>query len=227
MIKRTVLITSALLLVNGCVIKETIIKQPVPKQETKVVYYQAEQPVVETSIVQISEEIPSSAVELRTENFTGQTLTATAEVSQLVDEIKTLNNNTADININSNQNIKVGAFLNIEATPSQAGYFKIIIIDPNGKRSLALPNSISRGYLKANQRFYSNNGQFALKATNPKGLHYVVTIFSEKNARLIVKQGENGRDAIYSDQDFINILNQINNQEYGRSHISVFPMRIY
>jgi len=227
MIKKTILSTSVLLLMNGCVIKEkSIIRQPAP-QESKVVYYQPEHSVVERSIVHITEEIPSSAIELQTENFIGQTVTATAEVSQLINEIKTLNNNTADIEINSNQNIKLGAFLNIEATPSQAGYFKIVIIDPNGRRSLALPNSISRGYLKAHQRFYSNNGQFALKATNPKGLHYVVTIFSEKNARLIVKQGQNGHDAIYSNQDFINILNQINNQEYGRSHISVFPMRIY
>jgi len=214
MIKKILLSTSALLLINGCVIKETIIKQPA-QQETKVIYSE------------LQEEIPSSAIELRTEDFTGQALVATAEVSQLVDEIKTLNNNTAQLTINSNHNIQVGNFLNIKATPSQSGYFKIVIIDPNGKRSLALPNSLSRGYLKANQHFYSNNGKFALKATDPKGLHYVVTIFSEKNARLIVKQGQNGHDAIYSDQDFIDILNQINNQAYGKSHISVFPIRIY
>jgi len=206
MLKQILLTSTALLLMNGCVTKE-IIYQQAPERTAIIV------PVVE--------------IKAESQTFAGQTLTATPQVSQLVKKIKNLSTNTVHVELSSNQNVQVGNFLNISATPNRAGYLKIIIIDPNGERSLVLPNGISKGFLQANQRFYSNNNQFALKAMNPKGLHYVVIVFSEQNARMIMQQGMNGYNAIKSDQDFINILQQIKNQNYGKSHISIFPMRIY
>jgi len=86
---------------------------------------------------------------------------------------------------------------------------------------------VSNGYLNANQRFHSNNSQFALKAIKPTGLHYVVVVFSEKNARMIMQQGMHGYNAMSNDQDFITMLQDIKNQRYGKSHISIFPMRIF
>lgn len=159
--------------------------------------------------------------------FAGETLTATPKVSALVQKIKALSSNSAYIDLNANQNVRVGNFLNISATPNQDGYLKLIIIDPNGERKLVLPNGIHNGYLKANKPFYTNNEQFALKTTKPTGLHYVVVIFSKQNARMVMQQGANGYNALKSDQDFLNILQQIKNQNYGKSHISIFPMRIY
>jgi len=206
MLKQILLTSTALLLMNGCVTKE-IIYQQAPER---------------TAII-----VPVDEIKAESHTFAGQTLTATPQVSQLVKKIKNLSTNTVHVELSSNQNVQVGNFLNISATPNRAGYLKIIIIDPNGERSLVLPNGINKGFLQANQRFYSNNNQFALKAMNPKGLHYVVIVFSEQNARMIMQQGMNGYNAIKSDQDFINILQQIKNQNYGKSHISIFPMRIY
>jgi len=199
MLKKIILTTTALLLMSGCVTKE-IHYQTVPQQ---------------------------TAIELESHTFAGETLSATPQVSLLVNKIKALKSNSAYLEVNAHQNIQVNNFLNIIATPNQAGYLKLIVIDPNGERKLVLPNSIGNGYLNAHQRFQSNNSQFALKATKPTGLHYVVVVFSEQNARMVMQQGMNGYDAIHNDQDFINILQSIKNQRYGKSHISIFPMRIY
>lgn len=200
MLKQILLTSTALLLMSGCVTKE-IVYQPVPKPST---------------------------VKLESHTFAGQTLTATPKVSQLVQQIKALSSNTAYIDLNANQNIAVGDFLNISVTPNQAGYLKLIIIDPNGERKLVLPNSVHNGYLKANQRFYTNNDQFALKTTKPRGLHYVIVVFSEQNARMIMQQGINGGyNAINNDHDLLSLLQSIKQQNYGKSHISVFPIRIY
>ena len=186
MLKQLLLTSTALFLISGCVTKE-IVYQPV-----------------------------SSMVEIESHTFAGETLTATPKVSQLVKEIKNLETNTAYIDLNSNQNVRVGDFLNISATPNQRGYLKLIIIDPNGEKKLVLPNSISQGYLEANKRFSTNNEAFALKSTKPRGLHYVVVVFSEQNVNMVMQE-----------RDFTETLQRIKNQEYGRSHISIFPMRIY
>jgi len=199
MLKQILLTTTTLLLLSGCVTKE-IVYQTLP---------------------------PTPVVKSESHTFAGQTLTATPRVSNLVQQIKALSTNSAYLDLNSNQNVQVGAFLNIAVTPNRAGYLKVVIIDPNGDRSLVVPNTINSGYLHANQRFYSNNENFALKATKPTGLHYVVVIFSEQNARLIMQQGMNGYNAITNDQDFLNILQRIKNQDYGKSNISIFPIRIY
>jgi len=204
MLKTITLTSTVLLLMSGCVTKE-IVYQPTPPQA----------------------QIQAPTTQLESHTFAGETLTATPQVSQLVKKIKRLSSNSAYLDFNAHQNIQVGDFLNIRATPNRAGYLKLIIIDPNGERKLVLPNGISSGYLHANQPFYTNNDQFALQTTKPTGLHYVVVIFSEQNARLIMQQGMNGYDAIHNEHDFINILQRIKNQDYGRSHISIFPIRIY
>ena len=203
MLKQILLTSTALLLLSGCVTKE-IVYQPIAQN---------------TAITPV--------VKAESHTFAGQTLTATPRVSNLVKEINALSTNTAYIDLNSNQNIQVGDFLNISAIPNQAGYLKLIIIDPNGERKLVLPNNIHNGFLQANQHFNTNNEQFALKATKPRGLHYVVVVFSEKNARMIMQQGMNGYNAINNDHDLLSLLQSIKQQNYGKSHISVFPMRIY
>jgi biopolymer transport protein ExbD len=208
MLKQILLSSTTLLLLSGCVTKE-VIHQPIP------------QPTTQTMPMVLPVVTPES------HTFAGETLTATPKVSKLVKQIKSLNSNTAYIDLNANQNIQVGNFLNISATPNQAGYLKLIIIDPDGQRKLVLPNSIHNGFLQANQRFSSNNGQFALQTTKPTGLHYVVVVFSEQNARMVMQQGANGYNTINNDQDFINMLQRIKNQDYGKSHISIFPMRIF
>ena len=238
MLKQILFTSTALLIMNGCVVKERVIVQE-PNQN----HYQPAQASVSYPIHNVVMEvaptetysnpiiveptIPESAIELKRETFAGETLMATPEVSALVAEIEALSTQSAYLKMNSKQNVEVGAFLNIEATPNRAGYLKIMIIDPNGERSLVLPNSLGGGRLKANERFYSNNGKFAFKATNPTGLHYVIIIFSEQNARMVMRQGANGYNAITNNQDLIDILSKINAQEYGRSYISIFPMRVY
>ena len=204
MLKQILLTSTALLLMSGCVTKE-------------IVY----QPVAQNTAIVVPETKPES------HTFAGQTLAATPKVSKLVQQIKALSSNTAYIDLNANQNIAVGDFLNISATPNQAGYLKLIIIDPNGERKLVLPNSIHNGYLKANQRFYTNNEQFALKTTKPRGLHYVIVVFSEQNARMIMQQGMNGYNAINNNSDLLSLLQSIKQQNYGKSYISIFPIRIY
>ncbi len=205
MLKKILLTSTALLFMSGCVTKE-VIYQPLPQPTPLTV---------------------TPKVELESHTFAGETLTATPQVSSLVKQIKSLRTNTAYIDLNANQNVQVGNFLNISVTPNQSGYLKLIVIDPNGERKLVLPNTIHNGYLQANQRFYTNNEQFALKTTKPTGLHYAVVIFSEQNARMIMQQGTNGYNAINNDHDFFTILQSIKQQNYGKSHISIFPMRIY
>jgi hypothetical protein len=207
MLKKTILTLSTLLLMSGCVTKEVIYRptpQTIPQQPTT----QRTHP-------------------LKSHTFAGERLTASQRVSDLVYEIERLNNNTAYLEIDSNQNVQVGAYLNISVTPNRAGYLKIITIDPNGERSQVVPNFKHNGYLRANERFYTNNEKFALKATNPKGLHYVVILFSQRRVNLAVQQGMSGYNGLESDQDFINILQSINNQNYGKSYIHIFPMRIH
>ena len=230
MLKQILFTSTALLVMNGCVIKERVIVQE-PKSNKyqplqEAVSYPIHNVIIEERVA-TEPTIPESAIELKREKFAGETLMATPEVSSLIAEIESLSTQTAYLKVNAKQNVEVGAFLNIEATPNRAGYLKIMIIDPNGERSLVLPNSMGGGRLKANEHFYSNNSKFAFKATNPTGLHYVLMIFSEQNARMVMRQGANGYDAINNNQDLIDILSRINAQEYGRSYISVFPMRIY
>ena len=208
MLKQILLTSTTLLIMSGCATKE-VVQQPLTQRTVPVV------PIV-TPIVK-----PES------HTFAGETLTATPKVSALVKQIKALSSNSAYIDLNANQNVEVGNFLNISATPNLDGYLKLIIIDPNGERKLVLPNGIHNGYLQANQRFYTNNNQFALKTTKPTGLHYVVVVFSEQNARMIMQQGTNGYNAINNDHDLFSILQSIKHQNYGKSHISIFPMRIY
>ena len=207
MLKQLLLSSTALLVMSGCATKT--VPQPLPQRTVQIV------PMV----------IP--VVEPETHTFAGETLTAIPQVSALVKQIKALSSNSAYLELNANQNVEVGNFLNIAATPNQSGYLKLIIIDPNGERKLVLPNDIHNGYLQANQRFYTNNEQFTLRATKPKGLHYVVVVFTEQNARMIMQQGTHGYNAINNDQDLLSLLQSIKEQKYGRSHISIFPMRIY
>lgn len=204
---------------SGCVTKEIIHveKQPVTTPMVSI-HTQQPQPIIHSQV---------PAIEIESATFAGESISATPKVSRLVHHIKALSTNSAYLDLNSNQNIEVGRFLNISATPNQTGYLKLIIIDPNGDRKLVLPNSISKGYLKANQTFYTSNDKFALKASKPRGLHYVIAIFSEQNARVVMRQGERGYDAINSDQDLLDILQRIKNRNYGKAHISIFPMRIY
>jgi len=207
MLKQILLTSTALLIMSGCATKE--IQQPLPPRTVQVM------PMV------------MPVVKPESHTFAGETLTATPQVSALVKQIKSLSSNSAYIDLNANQNVEVGNFLNISVTPNQSGYLKLIIIDPNGERRLVLPNGIHNGHLQANQRFYTNNEQFALKTTKPTGLHYVVVIFSEQNARMIMQQGANGYNAINNDRDLFSILQSIKHQNYGKSHISIFPIRIY
>ncbi len=215
MIQKILLTTTTLLLMSGCVTKEIVY---VEKNPVTTPMAQIQQPIIYTQ---------APAIEIETATFAGESISASPKVSRLVYNIKALSTNSAYLDLNSNQNIKVGSFLNISATPNQTGYLKLIIIDPNGDRKLVLPNSISNGYIKANQTFNTNNNKFALKASKPRGLHYVIAIFSEQNARVVMRQGERGYDAINSDQDLLDILQRIKNGNYGKSHISIFPMRIY
>ena len=201
MLKQILLSLTALLVVSGCATKKTTPLQP------QMVY------------------VAPSPLESAT--FAGETLTATPQVSDLVKKIKKLSTQTAYLELRGDQNVEVGNFLNIKALSNKSGYLKVMIIDPNGERKLVLPNGIHNGYLEANQRFYTNNEQFALKTTKPTGLHYVVVIFSEQNARMVMQQGTNGYNAINNDQDLFSILQSIKQQNYGKSHISIFPMRIY
>lgn len=205
MLKTTILTLSALFLMSGCVTKE-IIYQPTPQP--------------------IGQEIVHHPIISHT--FSGEELKASQRVSDLVYEIQRLNNNSAYLEVESNQNVKVGDFLNIAVTPNIDGYLQIVIIDPNAERSKVLPNYKHNGYIRANEKFYTNNDNFALKATNPKGLHFVVIIFSQQRVNLAVQQGINGGyNALNSDQDFIHILQSINSQNYGKSYIRVFPIRVY
>ena len=205
MFKQILLSSTALLLVSGCATKEPTPSQALPQPQ--MVYV--------------------APVPLASATFAGETLTATPQVSRLVQKIKALSTQTAYLELRGDQNVEVGNFLNIKALSNKNGYLKVMIIDPNGERNLLLPNSVHNGYLEANQRFYSNNADFSLKATKPTGLHYVVVIFSEQNARMVMQQGTNGYNAINDDQALLNLLTNIKNQNYGKSHISIFPLRIY
>ena len=222
--KKTLLATATLILMGGCATKAPIAPPPVEHSKVNIVIPEgANSPQITVT--------PDSSVIISPQ----QTIYYQEPIQEqspiitqtLIEQIESLHTNQVNLNLTSNHNIKLGSFLNITVQPNLSGYLNLIIIDPYNKRSLALPNGRSNGYIRANQRFSTNNSRFALKATNPTGLHQVVVVFSEKNPRMIMKQGQNGYDAITNDQDLIDILERIHNQEYGRSHISVFPMRIY
>lgn len=146
----------------------------------------------------------------------GKQLIATAEVSTLVKEIEALKpyNNLA-IDLDSNQNVKIGKSLKISLKPKQSGYLKLVAINPEGKKSLLMPNDLHNGYLKANQKFSTTNNKFSLKAFSPKGLHYIVAVFTQKNFHLDLKQ------------NFLEQLHQIKEGNYLNHAISIYPMRVY
>ena len=152
---------------------------------------------------------------LKTHSFAGAKLVATAKVSNLVTEIEALeSSNTMSINLNSNQNVKIGKALNISLTPSENGYLKIIIVNPKGEKDLVIQNSLHNGYIKANHKFSTTNNKFSLRAFNPQGLHYVITIFSQKNSYINTK-------------NLLSKLKDISKGKYLKHNISIYPMRVY
>lgn len=203
MYKNTLLSLTALLFFSGCVTKEPIVQPTnnyiMPHKSTKC------------------------------HQFANKKLCATKRVSQLVNRIESLSGaNGINLELSSNQNIQLGSLLDLKAIPNYDGYLKIVLINPNGKRTTLLPNKYSNGFIKANQTFYSNNENFGIKTVYPKGLHYLVIIFSQSQAPLRVTQGMNIiYDGLKSDQDFIQILRDIRNKTYGESYISLFPVNIY
>jgi len=226
--KKTLLATATLILMGGCATKAPIATPTEQSKVNIVMPVGANAPSI--TIAPDSSVIISSQPTIQpTTIYYEEPLQEQSPIitQTLIEQIESLRTNQVNLNLTSNHNIRLGSFLNITVQPNLSGYLNLIIIDPYKKRSLALPNGRSNGYIRANQRFSTNNSRFALKATNPTGLHQVVVVFSEKNPRMIMKQGQNGYDAIANDQDLIDILERIHNQEYGRSHISVFSMRIY
>ncbi len=148
--------------------------------------------------------------------FAGVTLRATPQVSQLVSDIKVLQqNNTMALSLNSNQNVRIGQALNIRVRPNKSGYLKVVIINPRGEQSLVMPNFKHKGHLKANRSFSTTNQYFSLRADQPKGLHYVVVAFSQNDSRLSASP------------NLLSELSAISNESYGQHYISVFPMRVY
>jgi len=161
---------------------------------------------------------------LKSHTFASTKLTATPKVSKLIYKIDNMQkSNSINLNLNATQNIRIGSLLDITAKPTTSGYLKILVVEPNGKLALVVPNFTHNGYIKAYQSFYVNkNKRFKLRTTNPKGLHYIVAIFTQD---LIPKQVYKKMDSTH--YNLINILQDINSQRYGKSHISSFPIRIY
>jgi len=161
---------------------------------------------------------------LKSHAFANIKLTATPKVSKLIYKIDNMEkSNSINLNLNATQNIRKGDLLDISAKPNSSGYLKILVVEPNGKLALVVPNFTHNGYIKAYQSFYVNkNKRFKLRTTNPKGLHYIVAIFTQD---LIPKQLYKQMDSTH--YNLINILQDINSQRYGKSHISSFPIRIY
>lgn len=152
---------------------------------------------------------------LQTHSFAGGKLVASPQVSNLVQEIEALSQyNTMSINLDSNQNVKIGQALNISVNPSQSGYLKIVVINPKGQKELVIENSLHNGYLKANRKFSTTNKKFSLRAFNPKGLHYVVTVFSQDNSHL-------------DTNNLLSELQEISRGKYLNHAISIYPMRVY
>lgn len=152
---------------------------------------------------------------VKTHTFAGGKLVASPQVSQLVKEIEALSQyNTMNINLDSNQNVKIGQALNISVTPSQNGYLKIVVINPQGDKELVMQNALHSGYLKANRKFSTTNKKFSLRAFNPKGLHYVVTVFSQNNSHL-------------DTNNLLSELQEISRGKYMGHAISIYPMRVY
>ena len=159
---------------------------------------------------------PEVSTSLSSYSFAGGTLYATPEVSNLVASVKALQHtNNMKLNVNSIQNVKVGKALNISAKPELKGYLKIAVINPEGKEAFLLPNALHRGYVKANGYFSTNNSKFKLKAEDPKGLHYVIVAFSEKDSKLSVGT------------HLLKGLEEIESDKYGKHFISVFPLRVF
>ena len=150
-----------------------------------------------------------------TYSFAGGKLVANASVSALVQKVEALEpSNTMTINLDSNQNVKIGQALNISLRPLQSGYLKIVVINPQGKKSLLMPNQLHKGYIKAKRRFSTTNKKFSLRAFNPKGLHYIITVFSQNNSHL-------------DPNNLLVELQQISQGKYGNHNISIYPMRVY
>ena len=149
-------------------------------------------------------------------SFAGGTLYASPEVSELVATVESLQHkNNMKLHVNSIQNVKVGKALNISAKPEKSGYLKIAVINPEGKESFLVPNALHKGYIKANGYFSTNNKKFKLKAEDPKGLHYVIVAFSEKDSKLSVGT------------HLIKGLEEIESDKYGKHFISIFPLRVF
>jgi len=205
MLQKILLTTTALLFMSGCVTKEIV------------------PPPVAPIITQVTPPTP-----ILVENFAGERLHATPEVSKMVQRIRALESHSAYLEFaQANQNIHVGNFLNLSLKANVSGYLKLIIINPYGERSLLLPNGLSRGYLQAQHYFNANNEAFGLKTSKPTGLHYLVVIFSEKNARMVMQQGSNGYNALQNEQDLYSILERIKSGDFGKNHISLYPIRIH
>ncbi|MCK4442565.1 MAG: DUF4384 domain-containing protein [Sulfurovaceae bacterium] len=203
MYKNILLPLTALLFLSGCVTKEPMVQPTtnyiMPHKSTKC------------------------------HQFANKKLCATQRVSELVNQIESLSGaNGINLELNSNQNIQLGSLLDLKAIPNSDGYLKIVLINPNGKKTILLPNKYTNGFIKANQTFYSNNENFGIKTVYPKGLHYLVIIFSQSQVPLRVTQGMRVvYDGLKSDQDFIQILREIKSKTYGDSYISLFPVNIY
>lgn len=161
---------------------------------------------------------------LKSHTFANTKLTATPKVSKLIYKIDNMQKlNSINLNLNATQNIRIGSLLDISAKPTSSGYLKILVVEPNGKLALVVPNFTHSGYIKAYKNFYVNqNKRFKLRTTNPKGLHYIIAIFTQHS---IPKQVYKQMDS--TNYNLINILQDVNSKRYGKSHISSFPIRIY
>lgn len=203
MYKNILLLLTALFILSGCVTKKPIVQQ------------------------NINPNIPHKSTECH--QFANKKLCPIPRVGKLVNELESLvGENSMHLELSSNQNIQLGSLLELKATPNIDGYLKILLINPSGKRTTLLPNSYSNGFIRANQTFYSNNENFGIKTVYPKGLHYLVIIFTKTEVPFRVTQGMSVvYDGLKSDKDFIEILQGIKSQTYGESHISIFPVNIY
>ncbi|HFU77094.1 MAG TPA: DUF4384 domain-containing protein, partial [Epsilonproteobacteria bacterium] len=165
--------------------------------------------------VMVIQSTPQTKVELKCSTFPTGEVCATPKLSSVVEDIERVQHTTAHLDLVSNQNVPVGGFLNIEATSNTDGYLKLLIIDPDTRTYTVLPNAAHGGYLKAGERFYTNNEQFNFRATNPKGLHYVLAIFTQYRLPLALQKGSSTLyNANRSHGDLMRVLGQVKGQSY-------------